>query len=247
MPYHEWHDEWFEKYGNDLNKAINFCMTNWKRWGRIGSHGKEKYGTFRHHAWFYDSHWPIHSLIKPGYVYYQWPKWFYKIELTIISPLVRYSLLPWVIRKWQQYVYNMTIQRAVKKWPHLEAELVEDCEFEFLRPCLFGKLDGKNEKGKYWITLSPSEPTVNTLEYTGEQPPIIQQETLDAEDLLELYKEAYEAIPENWDPKNRAEAERAAQAMGIMIGLEEGRYDDWKTEFDTVLLPEGSRAKAGST
>lgn len=43
---HHWGDEWFEKNGRDLDSAIWFIMSFWQRYGRIGTHGKEKYGCY---------------------------------------------------------------------------------------------------------------------------------------------------------------------------------------------------------
>lgn len=46
MPSHMWGDTWFEKNGNDLDVAINYIMSTWTTYGRIGTHGKEKYGCY---------------------------------------------------------------------------------------------------------------------------------------------------------------------------------------------------------
>lgn len=43
---HRWGDDWFEKNGNDLYAAIDYIMRGWHKWGRIGTHGKEKYGCY---------------------------------------------------------------------------------------------------------------------------------------------------------------------------------------------------------
>ena len=151
MPSHYWGDSWFQKHGNDHGKAIRYIMNTWRRYGRIGSHGKEKYGTFRDHAYFYRGWWAIHELVKPGYVSHRWPK-FYKIDL-FLGKIVRFLRLYKPIQWWQFQVYNYAIQRACKKYPEIIDELVADLDYcELVKPGIFGKIDGKTIHDKYWTT-----------------------------------------------------------------------------------------------
>ena len=44
---HEWGDEWFEKYGNELDTAIKSLEDRIRKWAKAGVCGKEKWGTYR--------------------------------------------------------------------------------------------------------------------------------------------------------------------------------------------------------
>lgn len=163
MGTHVWGDKWFKKNGKKLGQAINFCTTNWRRFGRIGSHGKEKFGTFRHHPVFYDIGWPIHSLVKPGYAYYQWPKPIYRAEL-FLGRLLKYTKLDYPIIKYQQFVYNSVLQIACKKWPKIKEEILDDGAWpvdELVKPNMFGPIDGKKLHDKYWTTTKHSKSNSN--------------------------------------------------------------------------------------
>lgn len=148
---HYWGDEWFQKNGKDLDNAISHCMKIWKKYGRIGTHGKEKYGTFRDHVWFYNAWWAIHELIKPGYMYYsQWPRWFYKLDL-LLGRCVRFLKLYKIVQWYQKHIYNYAIQQACKKYPHIVDELVSNLDgYKFIKPGIFGDIDGEVIHNKYW-------------------------------------------------------------------------------------------------
>jgi hypothetical protein len=155
MPSHEWGDEWFEANGNDLGEAISYCMRFWKRWGRIGSHGKEKYGTFRDSPYLWDG--GIWSLIRPGYVSIGGPILsfiYFKLDRYIVRPITRntgiYRLGIW----YQAQVYNYAIQKMCKKFPNIVDELVADLDgYEMVKPGIFGKVDGTVINKKYWRTM----------------------------------------------------------------------------------------------
>lgn len=152
MPFHVWGDPWFQKHGKDLDNAIDYCMDTWRRYGRIGSHGKEKYGTFRDHVYFYTGWWAFHELVNPGYVSHQWAK-FYKIDL-LLGDLVRFLKLHKPIQWWQKLVYNYAVQRACKKYPNIVDEIVADLDkYELVKPGIFGKIDGVKIHNKYWTKL----------------------------------------------------------------------------------------------
>ena len=152
MPSHMWGDLWFERNGNDFNEAIYYIMDTWKRYGRIGSHGKEKWGRFRDHVHFYRGWWAVHELVKPGYVYHQW-KWFYKTDL-FLGEIVRFLRLYRPIQWYQAQVYNYAVQKMCKKYPNIVDELVADLDgYELIKPGIFGTIDGRTIHNKYWKTL----------------------------------------------------------------------------------------------
>lgn len=155
MPNHIWGDEWFQKHGKDLDSAISYCMRTWRIYGRIGSHGKEKYGTFRDHCNFYRAWWPIHELVKPGYVRYKWPKWLMNVEIFLGQYIIKPLKISKLVQFYQIIIYNYAIQQACKKYPEIVDEIVADLDgYELVRPGIFGNIDGKKIHDKYWVTVS---------------------------------------------------------------------------------------------
>lgn len=150
---HYWGDEWFRENGDNFNKAISFCSKNWRRWGRIGYHGKEKYGTFRHHVRFYTAEWGIYELINPGYICYWWK--LYPIQIDkVTGKLLRLLGICWLIQRWQFFIYNLVLQIICNKYPELIDELIVDSEYpELIKPGFFGKVDGKAIHDKYWTSI----------------------------------------------------------------------------------------------
>ena len=136
---------------NDLNNAIYYCMSFWLRWGRIGSHGKEKYGTFRDHSYFWDG--GIWSLVYPGHVRIR-PKWrfmYFYIEPYFIKPITVYTGIHKLGIWYQKQVYNYAIQKMCKKYPNIVDEMVAYLDdYELVKPGIFGPIDGKVIHGKYW-------------------------------------------------------------------------------------------------
>jgi hypothetical protein len=147
---HEWGDKWFEKNGESLYEAISYCMRFWKRWGRIGSHGKEKWGTFRDHTYFWNG--GIHGLLYPGYVRIVFPT-LYRFDLYCTMPFMRFTRITKLVWWWQSQVYNYAIQKMCKKYPNIIDELVSDLEgYKMIKPGIFGKVDGVTIHNKYWVT-----------------------------------------------------------------------------------------------
>lgn len=143
---HYWGDEWFEKNGGDLNAAINYCIDTWRKYGRIGTHGKEKYGTFRDQL---QGLWDggLHELIWPGYVRIVSPFIYWKLDRYFIKPITKYTGLQWLFRRYQKWVYNYAIQKMCKKYPNIIDELVNDLDgYEMVN----GAVDGKEIHKKYW-------------------------------------------------------------------------------------------------
>lgn len=148
MPFHHWNDNDFD--WASFYKAIDYCMTNWQRWGRIGTHGKEKYGTFRDHTEFWDG--SIFGLIYPGYCYIK-PKWYY-IKTDFVTKFFNFIGLVSLMHRYQAFVYNYCIQQACKKYPHLVDELVSDLDhYYFIKPGFFGPIDGTVIHKKYWTRV----------------------------------------------------------------------------------------------
>lgn len=142
MAYHVWGDDWFEKNGNDLYNAVHYCMDFWRKWGRIGSRGKEKWGQFNDYPTFWDG--GLHTLLYPGYVRIKRPFLHYKIDWKILIPLTTWTGIH-RLGLWYQYqVYNYAIQKMCKKYPNIVDELVGCLDGrELIKPGIFGKVDGR--------------------------------------------------------------------------------------------------------
>jgi hypothetical protein len=153
MPSHMWGDPWFKEHGNKLNEAISYCMDTWLRYGRIGSHGKEKYGTFRDHPYFWNG--GIHGLIWPGYYSIRNRFLYFKLDRYIIKPLFYHTGITYLGNKWQAMVYNYAVQKMCKKYPEITDELVADLDgYELVRPGIFGPVCGTTIHKKYWKTYN---------------------------------------------------------------------------------------------
>lgn len=152
MPSHHWGDDWFEKNGNDLGEAISYCMRFWRRWGRIGTHGKEKYGTFRDSIYMWDG--GIWSLFYPGYVsvYRGWRFIYFKVDRYVTRPFTKYTGLYKLGLWYQAQIYNYAIQKMCKRYPNIIDELVSDLDgYAMVKPGIFGKVSGEEINKKYWV------------------------------------------------------------------------------------------------
>jgi hypothetical protein len=145
---HLWGDEDFD--WDALNISIGYIMKFWKKWGRIGSHGKEKYGSFRDSPYFFDG--TIHSLIYPAYVCRQLPKWFsFHIDYKIIKPIMDFLRITKLVNWYQSIVYNYAIQKMCAKYPHIIDELVAHLDgYTMVKRGIFGNVCGTEIHNKYW-------------------------------------------------------------------------------------------------
>lgn len=127
MASHQWGDESFD--WDSLNQAINYMTAYMKRWGRLGTHSKEKYGTARLYMWWYSG--GLFSLFYPAYVSY-WPwadkkyigKYLMWLEYNVFQKFTSITRLPVLIHWWQMKVYTRAYENALKKWPGVAAEIV---------------------------------------------------------------------------------------------------------------------------
>jgi len=149
---HHWGDSWFEENGDDLHTAINYCVRMWRKYGRIGAHGKEKYGTFRDQLYWWDG--GVHGLLYPGYVRIVRPFLYFKLDRYLFKPLLKYTGLRNLIWFYQKNLYNYTIQKMCKKYPNIVDELVIDLDgYKIVKPGIFGKIDGEKIHKKYWKSI----------------------------------------------------------------------------------------------
>jgi hypothetical protein len=148
---HEWGDEWFERYGNDLNNAIDYCTNFWRKFGRIGAHSKEKYGTFRDEMTCGMWNGGLHSLIWPGYVWIRCPFIYWKLDKYIIRPFTKNTGIYKIGLWYQSQIYNYAIQKVCKKYPDIIEEIIVDLDgYEMIKPGIFGKVSGIEIHNKHW-------------------------------------------------------------------------------------------------
>lgn len=128
MAYHDWSDEDFDWKG--LNEAQDFIRKYVKTWSRCNVITKEKYGTIRY-EWLF----PPGGSVRYGF----------HIKLPYFTRSNKYmDNIPIVLWRWQDsiiyrlwfklgvYTLNKAVHKAVKKWPHLKDEILEDYYFEYL-------------------------------------------------------------------------------------------------------------------
>lgn len=126
MPRHYWGDEDFD--WDSLYKAERELNRIMRRYGRIGVHSKEKYGTLRFSIYLCSG--SLHSFTHPGYYYSQYPKWLWSFDV-MNKPLKH--IAP-VIRFWQKLVIQYAFTIVTAKYPHIRKEIISDAPRELL-PC----------------------------------------------------------------------------------------------------------------
>ncbi len=129
---HVWGDEDFD--WKALDEASDYIWKRSRQFARFGVHLKEKYGTLRvSTTCAYWGDWPIYQLFHPGYIWYKWPKWFYKIDLTL-AKFVRWTRFDRIVAWYQTEVFKYFWKRAAKKWPHIATEILDEWEWTFPKP-----------------------------------------------------------------------------------------------------------------
>lgn len=118
---HYWGDENVDWEGIEECNSILYTVCT--KWGRIGGQIKEKWGNLRFYAQFSDG--TLFSLLYPGY---HWiPKrysWFYfHIDLPVIQRITKYTGLLWLIRQYQNAMYELGYRICEYNYPHLFDEI----------------------------------------------------------------------------------------------------------------------------
>lgn len=122
---HSWDDKDVDWKG--INAAADYIGEFCRKWGRLGGQSKEKYGTVRFYVNFRTI--SLHSIFLPGYYHYAWfPKWLIKLDLYYISPILN-TLFGRIVFEYQHRIYNLAYTRALKKWPHLQGEILTDVHY----------------------------------------------------------------------------------------------------------------------
>lgn len=124
MVYHEWGEKEVDWVG--IGEAAEFIGSGLRRFGRVSvTDTKEKYGTVRVYLRF---GWhQLHDIIHPGYHYSRFPKWLHSLDSKVLSQIV--PLLNLVVVPLHQKLYRIFYQKAIKRWPHLRAEILSCPDF----------------------------------------------------------------------------------------------------------------------
>lgn len=131
---HMWGDETFD--WDSLGKAGNELSAFARRWGRFGLYTKEKWGCLRASTYFWDG--SLHGMIWPGHMFCRWrwihlsDKWasrMWHLDIYFWPKVTKACGLRWLARKYQTYIYGLAYRRILKKYPHIETEILHDCEY----------------------------------------------------------------------------------------------------------------------
>lgn len=123
---HHWGDDF--AYFSDVEDAAEYIREFCVKWARLGGQSKEKYGTARFYANF--GVYNLHSLTHPGWANYAWyPKWLIKFDIYYAPIMFKYSGINWLFSKWQPYIYYVAYKKALHKWPHIQAEILDGADY----------------------------------------------------------------------------------------------------------------------
>ncbi len=124
---HCWGDEGVDWKG--INDAAEFIGTNLRRWGRIGVRDyKEKWGTVRVYCtlgWY-----QFHCITHPGCGWSRYPQWLWVWDIHHGSKIV--ALINPIVERYHAWLYRAVYRLAVKKWPHLKAEILTAADYDEL-------------------------------------------------------------------------------------------------------------------
>lgn len=132
---HSWGDDNVDWDG--ISEAAYYIGTNLRKWGRVSVRDmKEKWGTVRVYCSF--GWYQLHSITHPGYAYSEYPRWLWNLDCTYLSKCM--WLFNWFVVPCQKLLYRYFYKRAVRRWPHLRAEILSSADF----PELLTHLDRDN-------------------------------------------------------------------------------------------------------
>ena len=125
---HYWGDEGVDWKG--ISDAARYIGQGLRKWGRIGTSYKEKFGTVRVYCGF--GWYQFHCITHPGYHYNQYPKWLWELDCTYGWRIMR--PLSWAVKPYHRWLYRRYYLAAVRKWPHLWKEILSGADYpELLR------------------------------------------------------------------------------------------------------------------
>ena len=125
---HYWGDEGVDWDG--INDAADFLDDYFRKRWKIGvRQSKEKYGTVRVYCslgWM-----SPHDITHPGYCFSRYPKWLWHLNCRCYGAWF-WKPIQWASTKVHCWAYRRGYKLAVKKWPHLSAEILSAADFSDL-------------------------------------------------------------------------------------------------------------------
>ena len=157
---HYWGDEWFYKYGDQLDEAINKLNTGLNL---IHVHccGKEKYGCFRtdfFSLWdgsirSWNGDW--NNYITPAMPKIKRFKRKFSIKFDSVAVKInRWFGITRRVQEWQKNEINKLFQTVCKEYSALTDELINETDcYMYIKPGKYGDIDGEEIHNKYWKKL----------------------------------------------------------------------------------------------
>lgn len=125
---HKWDDEDFDWKG--LYEAEQILYKDLKFYRVPVRDIKEKYGTLRCYT---DLGWTtLHSLFYPGYMYSQFPKWLWTLDVYYGYNIMYWTGLWYLSYKLHCWAYRRAYAKIVEKFPHLREEILCCADYEEL-------------------------------------------------------------------------------------------------------------------
>lgn len=127
---HDWSETSFD--WKALDEASEYLRSRCRRYGRLGLHIKEKYGTLRvsTSCAYFTEHDFIHHMFYPGYYCYMFPVWFRQYIDWPLGKILGVLGIIWIIQIYQRAVLKHFWKRAAKKWSHISEEILDEYEWE---------------------------------------------------------------------------------------------------------------------
>lgn len=123
---HDWSNDKVDWKG--ISDAASYIYNYLKRWRVPVRDHKEKYGTVRVYTGLgWERGWLFQHLLYPNYIYYQFPQWVRRIDYMIPCHWLNVILVPFY-----KYLYTRAYGNALRKWPHLRAEILRGADFNEL-------------------------------------------------------------------------------------------------------------------
>lgn len=133
-----WPDKLFNQVEHAAREIGQFCG----KWGRIGvMQTKEKYGRCAVYC-----HFGIHQLFSithPGYAYSRYPQWLWNLDTTCVSRVFEFLRINKLVIPYQRFVYRLAYNRALKKYPLIQSEILNGADYIELLAPLFKKYNVK--------------------------------------------------------------------------------------------------------
>ena len=119
---HRWGED-FDWEG--LDNAINHIAMRLRYYRVPVYQAKEKYGTCRIYC---SLGWScLHDITHPGHAYYHYPEWLIRLDIYVLSKLIR--KLNFLVVPMHKWIYRKAYKEAVDMYPELEEEICSEADY----------------------------------------------------------------------------------------------------------------------